>query len=385
MLRTISAISFSLLFLVGCAFAEQNVDDVCAEHKCQIIIDAGSSGSRLHLYVYDEDANKDPVNIYELLNNRVQPGFADLQIEQVGPYLENLMSTVPINNIDVHFYATAGMRLLPEDKQQELYNQAHAWFTEQAKWKLSEARTISGSEEGVFGWLAVYNTIPNNSFELPGFIEVGGASTQVVFPISNYTGINYDNIVTVNINGRRINLFAHSFLGMGANEITRKFSNVSACFPIGYPLMNGDTATGDGKSCQQEIMAVLNAGDYISRLVKHPYQHNPVTSWYTVGALGTIAEKAPLGLHADTFIMDDLFAKSNSIYCQQDWQLQQENYASSDKYLAQNCIMSSFFYGLVTEGYGINSQQEFKIFSGKATPEWTLGAMLAKVETEHHS
>ena len=47
--------------------------------------------------------------------------------------------------------------------------------------------------------------------------------------------------------------------------------------------------------------------------------------------------------------------------------------------------MSSFFYGLVTEGYGINSQQEFKIFSGKATPEWTLGAMLAKVETEHHS
>lgn len=385
MLRKIFIITSSLFFFVNSAFADQSISDVCNEHKCQIIIDAGSSGSRLHLFAYDEDENKDRVNIQELQNNKVQPGFADLQVEQVAAYLENLMVGAPSDNIEVHFYATAGMRLLPEDKQQELYNQAHAWFAEQAKWNLSEARTISGSEEGVFGWLAVYNSIASNRFELPGFIEIGGASTQVVFPISNYTGINHDNIVTVNVNGRRFNLFAHSFLGMGANAITKKFSNSSACFPVGYPLVNGENAQGDGVRCQQEVMSVVNAGNYISHLVKHPYQHNPVTSWYTVGALGTIAEKEPLGLRGSSFIVGDLFAKSDSVYCHQDWTVLQGDYATSDKYLAQNCIMSSFFYGLVTEGYGVDPQQEFKTFSGKSAPDWTLGAVMARVETEHHS
>lgn len=385
MLRKVFIITSSFFFLVNSAFANQNHTDACLEHKCQIIVDAGSSGSRLHLFAYDEDENKDPVNIQELFDNKVQPGFADLQVSQVDSYLESLMAGAPSDNIDVHFYATAGMRLLPDDKQQELYNQAHTWFTEQGKWNLSEARTISGNEEGVFGWLAVYNSIPNNSFELPGFIEIGGASTQVVFPVSNYKGINHDNIVTVNINGRRLNLFAHSFLGMGANAITNKFATSSACFPVGYSLKNDEVAAGDGFSCQQEIMSVVNAGNYISHLVKHPYQHNPVTSWYTVGAIGSISEKEPLGLQGGTFIVGDLFAKSNSIYCQQDWSFLQENYAATDKYLAQNCIMSSFFYGLVTEGYGVDSQQEFKTFSGKNTPDWTLGALLAKVETEHHS
>lgn len=373
---------WSTLFI--CLFSQFSHadDDVCAIHNCQIVVDAGSSGTRMHFYYFDKDENSNPINIKELQTNKIEPGFADLQPEEVANYLVKLMSPIHGNNTSVHFYATAGMRLLPEEKQQELFAKAHEWFAENPEWNLIDARTISGAEEGVFGWLGLYHSLGDVSFELPGFIEIGGASLQVVFPISNYTGINRDNIYTVNVKGRRLNLFAHSFLGMGANKIKEKFSNYESCYPVGFPMDNGELGQGEGLNCQRDILSVLNANNYISHLVKLTLQRNPITSWHTVGAISSISTKAPLN-YTDSFVADDFFMKSSSTYCQQDWVYQLENYAASDKYLVQNCIISAFFQGIITEGFGISPQQTF--FTDVFNSDWTIGALIAEIETEHHS
>ncbi len=376
----------ALIFFINQAFgANENITDICHTHNCKMIIDAGSSGSRIHLYSFDKDENNNLTNVKELLVNKVNPGLSEIELQQVPTYFSKLMQGIPTIDLTIHLYATAGMRMLPEDRQHNLYTSVFNWFKKQKNWHLTEARTISGAEEGVFGWFAMYNALGENTADLPGFIEIGGASTQVVFPISIYSGVNPDDIVTLNLNGNRISLFSHSFLGFGANEITKKFINTGSCFPLGYKLNNGDISNGDASLCQQEVMDNLNSDYYISNIVKLPLQNNLVSTWYTVGAISTIAHKEPLNISDSEFSSAELLEKVNSTYCRQDWYLQQQSYSANDIYLNQNCLISSFFYGLTTTGYGLDPEQKFKTFAQGVGDDWTIGALQLNVDTEHRN
>lgn len=91
----------------------------CEKHSCIAVIDAGSTGSRLHIYSYDTDDTNTPIHIEEIWNKKIKPGFASIQPNSVtiDAYLTMLLADAPIHNIPVYFYATAGMRLLPQSQQ----------------------------------------------------------------------------------------------------------------------------------------------------------------------------------------------------------------------------------------------------------------------------
>lgn len=375
--------AFLLFCLNQVCFANYDIPYICSEHKCKIIIDAGSSGTRLHLYAYDKDQNHDITNVQELLTNKLNPGLAELEIEEIPSYLDNLMQDVPENNFTIDFYATAGMRLLPEYKQYAMYASVRNWFEKRQNWHLQTTRTISGAEEGLFGWIAMNYALNYPSQDLPGFIEVGGASTQVVFPINDFTGVKSDDIITFKLKNRRISLFTHSFLGFGANTIMNKFKDLTVCFPPAYKLNNGELGQGDAALCQQAIMHELNANNAINDIVESTLKANPVSTWYTVGAISTISKKSPLNSNANKFTINELLSKVDATYCKQDWSFQEQNYATSDHYLNQNCLISSFFSGLVTNGYGISQNQTFNTFANDENSNWTIGALQILTDTEH--
>jgi Golgi nucleoside diphosphatase len=130
---------------------------VCQQQQCIAVVDAGSTGSRLHIYSFDLDSNHNPIQIKEYWSKKIKPGFATLAPNQqvIDDYLNQLFQGSPTQTMPVYFYATGGMRLLPKSKQQPYYQHLQRWFSQQKKWQLIEAKTITGGEEGVLGWLAV--------------------------------------------------------------------------------------------------------------------------------------------------------------------------------------------------------------------------------------
>ena len=120
MLRFIS-ILFCSLILTTPIYAQSTA---CTEHQCIAVVDAGSTGSRLHIYAYDLDETNSPIHINEVWNKKIKPGFATIEANAntIDAYLSVLMSNSPEEHMPLYFYATAGMRLIPQAKQKKYYD-----------------------------------------------------------------------------------------------------------------------------------------------------------------------------------------------------------------------------------------------------------------------
>jgi Golgi nucleoside diphosphatase len=62
---------------------------VCASQQCVAIIDAGSTGSRIHLFAYDTHKRHELMNIHEVYANKIQPGLTSIDLDQskINTYL----------------------------------------------------------------------------------------------------------------------------------------------------------------------------------------------------------------------------------------------------------------------------------------------------------
>jgi hypothetical protein len=82
-------------------------------------------------------------------------------------------------------------------------------------------RIIKGSWEGIYGWLAanyLSGTLLGTSHV--GFLDMGGASTQIAFA----TQASVPGTVTINVGaGNSVNLYARTFLGYGANQARKRY------------------------------------------------------------------------------------------------------------------------------------------------------------------
>lgn len=351
----------------------------CQTQQCLAVVDAGSTGSRLYIYAYERDKTNSPIHITELWHKKIIPGFASLEPKQneVSAYLGHLFSGEPQVKIPVYFYATAGMRLVSQQKQQQLYTLLKNWFAQQSQWQLMSAKTITGTEEGLFDWLAMNYQLGGffNKEEVPlGVMDMGGASVQVIFPVEDKTGINYNDLYNFDLYGRHYSLFIHSFLGLGQTEVTHQFLDEGSCFANNYQLPTGEPATGDAYSCKGRIISLMNKVHHVSDIVQNAMKVNPITRWYVMGAIVPLAKSQLFQFTSQQFTSRGLLEQADRQICQQPWITLTAQYPD-DEYLYGYCLYSSYYYALMVEGYGINSQQLINY----ATPEadsWTLGVVL---------
>lgn len=112
------------------------------------------------------------------------------------------------------------MRLIPKNKQDEIYNNIYQFY-EKSKYKFilkrNNLQTISGDDEGYYGWLAVNylgGTISANLERIKprtiGALDLGGGSTQILFE---------PNETTIETPISQENIFRHSYLGTGAETL----------------------------------------------------------------------------------------------------------------------------------------------------------------------
>lgn len=352
----------------------------CKEHSCVAIIDAGSTGSRLHIYSYDLDDTNTPVNIEEVSVNKVKPGFASIEpnYATIDAYLTTLLASASFQHIPVYFYATAGMRLLPQSKQKKYYDELERWFKQQSQWQLIEAKTITGNDEALFDWIAVnykLGTLKSAQNKSVGVMDMGGASVQIVFPIPKNDEINQRNQVELDLYGQHINLYVHSFLGLGQTEMSHQFLNSVTCFANNYPLPDGESGQGNAPSCEEEVSSLMNSVHKVNQQIQPLLASNPVDEWYSLGGLSNLATSKLFHFENSQLTNQSLLQQGDNQICHQQWESLNSRYPN-DEYLYQYCLLSSYYYALMVDGYGIYPDQAVHYIPPEQNLDWTIGVVL---------
>jgi hypothetical protein len=376
-MRLLSMLIWCVLSLGSTALLAEN--SLCQQHHCLGIVDVGSTGSRLHLYVYDKDTENNPIQIEEKWSTKVSPGFSSLELQQssIDAYLNALFANQTESGVPVYFYATAGMRLLPAAKQKAYYEAVETWFAKQSAWTLMEAKTISGRDEGVLGWLSVnyqLGTLTGDDEASVGVMDMGGASVQVVFPMKNDAPGSANEVVHLVLYGKPLTLFSYSVLGVGKTLLNQQFLNHAACFPTDYSLPNGLKGQGDADACQEEVTHLLNDVHHVALGVKPQLQVTPPKTWYVMGGLAYLFQSPLFHLDQNQMTSQSLLEQANTMACQASWSALEQSYMN-DESLFSTCLNASYYYALMVQGYGLSPNESIHLVPGEGA-DWTLGAIL---------
>lgn len=354
----------------------------CQSQHCLAVIDAGSTGSRLHLYAYDLDARQTPIHINEVWTKKIKPGLATIESRQdvINAYLDRLFEEVPQQNMPLYLYATGGMRLIPSEKQRIYYEGIREWFSSQSQWDLIEARTITGKEEGIWGWLAVNEQLgrfDTKAMPLVSVMDMGGASVQITFAVERKENADAHDLTEVEVAGRRLVLFVRSFLGLGQTIASQAFYENESCFPKGYPLPSGLKAEGHALACQKSVSKLINNVFKVNRIVQPALSHPNAHEWVAIGGLASLAQEPPFSFENNQLTSDHLLLKAHSSICQAQWDSLIIQYPNND-YLFSDCLAPAYFYALMVKGYGLSPQQPIHFLPAGKGSDWTLGVVLIK-------
>lgn len=153
--------------------------DTCNEVDYVVMIDAGSTGSRVHVYEFDT-CKSPPVLLSEKFE-MLKPGLSQFDTDTKGaaasldPLLKIAMDTVPKAKqgcTPVAVKATAGLRLLGEEKSKNTLAEVRRHLEEDYPFAVVEDEGVSimdGKDEGVYAWITTNYLLGNigSSEKLP--------------------------------------------------------------------------------------------------------------------------------------------------------------------------------------------------------------------------
>mmetsp|Transcript_2937 Transcript_2937/g.5195 ORF Transcript_2937/g.5195 Transcript_2937/m.5195 type:complete len:500 (-) Transcript_2937:88-1587(-) len=395
-----------------------------------LVIDAGSTGSRIFIYKWTppSDQSQSPpveeiiIEAPQAGRQSVTPGVSSFASDpaSVGdslrPLIEFAEFYVPKEShsaTPLYLGATAGMRLLDVDQRESVMAEIRKYFSSSEvpfEFRDLNARVISGEEEGAYGWIQL-----NYAFETIGSqdaghsntyatLDLGGASTQITFiPSEDIMA----NIFPVVFNRTLYRLYTHSFLNFGMDRaIARSLDNLflasnhsdvlrDPCYLAGYTeqiVLDGRTVllqgVGDSASCRNLTTALLfvdmpcmNApcsvqGVYQPRLRAVTYA---MSSYYYYVAL--------LGLTDETETWQGSVKDLEKVaqdFCKLSWDDAQKKYPkASASYLKSYCFRGSYIIALLNDGFHYPPTEKSLVFSNKVENTqmgWTLGLLLYQIQ-----
>jgi guanosine-diphosphatase len=201
------------------------------------MIDAGSTGSRIHIYKF-HNCGPSPTFEYEVFR-MIQPGLSSYvglptaAAESLNPLLDEAMSVVPESLrscTPVAVKATAGLRLLGARQSDDILKAVHDHILSKYPFPFPDKDGVvimDGKDEGVYAWITanyLLNTIRGDSPEdAPPYavLDLGGGSTQIVFEPQfgdekGDKGLKEgEHKYELEFGGAKRVLYQHSYLGYG--------------------------------------------------------------------------------------------------------------------------------------------------------------------------
>jgi hypothetical protein len=203
---------------------------------------------------------------------------------------------------------------------------------------------------------------------------MGGVSVQITFPVEDTQKVAPEDLETIEVAGQRINLFVHSFLGLGQTALSQQFLDKNSCFPNGYQLPNHSLAQGDATICQQPISKLVNEIHEVNQIVQ-PALSGITTGWYVIGGAASFVEDELFTFTNHQFTNQELIDQGNNKACHQQW-LELNTLYPTNEYLYGACLFTAYYYSLMVNGYGINPTQPINYLPSNQTADWSLGVVL---------
>jgi len=375
--------------------------------KPLIIMDAGSSGTRI--YVYEAEAGQ----AKQLHSYRIKPGLSSLDptdtkafdqyfylllLSTEGALLPDARANTPI-----HLYATAGMRMLPLDEQEAIFAATLASLNKQAKIlgfsDATDVRTISGTEEGVFIWTADNYLNGNlNKDELStqntvAALEMGGASSEIAYLSMR----SEQHTLPLQHKDKTYAIYSYGYDGMGADKAMASMftayaagnADFAACFPVNATHSSGGvqvTGEGDFDRCARAMRVELfDDEQMIACSQEHGkdcsgmgiYQPREV---FTNRYLLTSAFYYVFDLFglADQYIQPDAFYNAGRDFCRMSWDDARAKYPTTpENYLITYCFNAALSKNLF-DAWHVNKRDKLKAVAtlNDVPVEWPLGAAI---------
>lgn len=209
-----------------------------------LMIDAGSTGSRIHVYRFNNCGTTPELEHEEFKQTEKKEGGSGLSsynddAEGAAKSLDVLMDVAVAQVPEklkgctpVAVKATAGLRLLGPEKSQKILDAVRKRLENEYPFPVvskeeNGVAIMDGKDEGVYAWITTNYLLgkiggPDLS-ETAAVFDLGGGSTQIVFEptFKSSTGgmpeklSEGDHKYALNFGGRKFELYQHSHLGYG--------------------------------------------------------------------------------------------------------------------------------------------------------------------------
>lgn len=407
-----------------------------ARPRYDVIIDAGSTGSRVHVYEFVRDrgtasgasgaASRPALRVLTAPTRKVSPGLsayasdpaaAAASVRELLQFATGRVPAAKQAQTRVRLMATAGLRLLPEADRRRLMDAVAAELAASPfRFAPGGAAVISGRDEALYGWAALAHAAGSADV---GLLEVGGASAQIAIgaPHGRATGLAGGSGASSSVAlslwpGSRQEVVAVSWLGLGMDSahqainahLARKAAAVGTrarqhpCVPVGRAETAGEApravaleGAGDFAACRRLVDEVLlGAGcesevDRVSPCVagvRVPPLRTAPAVWATENALYTAdyLHKAGLLDGFDPSLPTPLSALEGAAaaHCARPWAAIEAR-ARGDEGELFNARTSCFSAALVSAllaRAGATDEIRFANKVSDTTIEWALGALV---------
>ncbi|NXI34101.1 ENTP8 diphosphohydrolase, partial [Galbula dea] len=403
-----------------------------------LVFDAGSTHTTLYIYRWPADKENGTGIVSQVEVCRVSgPGISSYADDpakagaSLKPCLDKAMKIIPAEQqreTPTYLGATAGMRLLREQNS----TKAEQVLAEVSK-AIGEypvdfrgARTLTGNEEGSFGWITVnylLEKLVKCSFtgkwthppaeDVVGALDLGGASSQITF----LPGTTIDDSSTrafLRLYGTNYSIYTHSYLCYGQNQALKMlmaslYQGSSSpqqishpCYPKGYrenitmaelydsPCVHAPSTpspapvltvmgTGEPAACSTAMQKLFNFSCGANRTCGFNGVYQPPLRGQFFAFSGLY-----YNLHLLNLTEGQSLTSVNATIrqlCNSSWEEVQKEFPTMNRtHLRDACAASSYTLTLLLQGYKFNQTTWMNIhFSQQVTNVdvgWSLGYML---------
>lgn len=286
-------------FIQG-AFAHHPGFNQCHYQSCDVVVDIGYTGIRVHVYAYNAKTFRQDKIIQQIYEKKIHQQLNKIPVSSIHSVLDSLFVDFPKQVLNTYVYATEGYRSL-SIRQEIKYSQAtRTWFRQQKYLNLIEIRKISGHEEACYAWISNDYSLTHPSYQT-GIIEIGGGSAQVAVNVDSAKDKSHV-MQFLSFNHELVSVWTASLHDYGREKMSSRVSchapmNIQNC--IGRLVKASDSLESQVLHHIQEFLATLSPGVkwYGLGLLKHlgssPYLKAKEQSSYQISYLrGTQEENA---------------------------------------------------------------------------------------------
>lgn len=413
-LASFVSIAVSLAFLFVLCMILFSGWNLRSSFRYSVVIDAGSSGTRAHVFRYWLESGKPVFDFGEenYASLKLSPGLssyadnpqgASVSVAELVEFAKGRVPQAMLKNSEIRLMATAGMRLLDVSVQEQILEVTRGVLRSSGfKFQDDWASVISGFDEGMYAWVVAnyaIGSLGGDPLHTTGIVELGGASAQVTFVSSETAPPGFSR--TISYEGVAYKIYSHSFLHYGQDEaqeeLLESLQNSAAnkdaivndpCTPKGYIFDNSSVqAAGDYSACRSATLAKLQEGKE-----NCAYEHCSIGSTFTPDLQGKFLATENFYHTSKFFGLDEKDWLSEMIsagksFCGEEWSKLKEKYPTTkEKYLDGYCFSSAYIISMLHDSLGFALDDERIKFANKAGEkgialDWALGALILNTAT----